>query len=44
MAESPLPNSIIVLHHDKLPRACSRTIDMYRRCEMINGKEKCAVE
>jgi len=26
---------------EKLPRACHRTIDIFKRCEMINGKPKC---
>jgi len=42
--EQPLPHTYLAMSHDKFPRACSRTINIFKRCQMINGKEKCAEE
>lgn len=36
--------STLAVTTEKLPRPCVRTIQNYRRCEMINGKAKCTQE
>ena len=41
---APGPNSTLALKADELPKGCIRTIDNYKRCAMINGKEKCGDE
>ncbi|KAL4430322.1 hypothetical protein ABPG74_019481 [Tetrahymena malaccensis] len=36
--------STLVVTSEKLPRPCVRTIQNYRRCQMVNGTEKCNSE
>jgi len=44
MSYAPGQHSQMVLTAEKLPRACIRTVQYYKRCTMINGTEKCAQE
>eukprot|EP01016_Furgasonia_blochmanni_P021905 TRINITY_DN2401_c0_g1_i1.p2 TRINITY_DN2401_c0_g1~~TRINITY_DN2401_c0_g1_i1.p2 ORF type:complete len:321 (-),score=116.07 TRINITY_DN2401_c0_g1_i1:191-1153(-) len=41
---APGPFSHYVISADKLPRACVRQIQNFKRCAMINGDEKCEEE
>jgi len=44
MLENPYPHSVLTFRPEKFPRACVRTIDVFKRCEMINGTKKCSEE
>lgn len=41
---APGEHGILALTADKLPRPCVRSIQVYKRCEMINGEDKCEQE
>jgi len=41
---APAEHGILAITADKLPRACVRSIDKFRRCTWINGSEKCQEE
>lgn len=41
---APAEHGILVLTADKLPRACVRAVEKFRRCSWINGNEKCSSE
>jgi len=38
---APGPHSHYVFTADKLPRACVRTLQAFKRCEMVNGEGTC---
>jgi len=38
------PDAVPAVTTEKLPRACVRTLSVYKRCEMINGATKCKKE
>lgn len=42
--DAPGAHSHFVFTADKLPRACVRTIQNYKRCEMVNSKQRCQNE
>jgi hypothetical protein len=39
---SPAGHSHFIFTADKLPRGCVRTIQAFKRCEMVNGQGNCA--
>lgn len=41
---APGAHSHFVFTADKLPRGCVRTIQNFKRCEMVNGRESCDQE
>jgi hypothetical protein len=41
---SPAPHSHFAFTAEKLPRGCIRTIQNYKRCQMVNGDAKCKPE
>jgi hypothetical protein len=38
------PHSHLAFTNEKLPRGCVRSIQNYKRCQMVNGDEKCKNE
>lgn len=43
-SHAPGNNGSYALTSDKLPKGCVRTIQLYRRCAMVNGEDKCREE
>ncbi len=38
------PHASIVGYDEELPRACGRTESLFKRCELVNGRDKCQEE
>jgi hypothetical protein len=41
---APAPHSHYAFTADALPKGCMRTVQNYKRCVMVNGKDKCEEE